>query len=167
MHVELDSEKQDWLYRGTGIPKKYKDKIPEDVCEELRNEANVSYKYNSFTPVILIYKIFFLQWENFLRYSDIRMQRLIIGFHRIATTEQSLEMRNLFQRARDQAQAVLCEIRSIMNKVNIAYVLQTSEQLTDKDANDSWFNWIMLREYFNQLEYISEVSHLIVNSEPA
>lgn len=95
------------------------------------------------------------------------MQRLIIGFHRIATMEKSLDMRNLFETARDQAQAVLCEIRSIMNKVNIQYVLQTSAQLTDTDANDSWFNWVMLREYFNQLEYIAEVSHLIVKSEPA
>lgn len=95
------------------------------------------------------------------------MQRMVIGFHRIATTEKTIDMRNLFKTARDQAQAVLCEIRSIMNKVNLQYVLQTSEQLTDTDANDSWFNWVMLREYYNQLEYISEISNLIVKSEPA
>lgn len=44
MHVELDHEKQDWLYsNGTDIPKKYKDKLPDNICEELRNEhASVS-----------------------------------------------------------------------------------------------------------------------------
>lgn len=54
MHVELDHEKQDWLYsNGTDIPKKYKDTVPENICEELRsehNQAGVSYLISLFHP---------------------------------------------------------------------------------------------------------------------
>lgn len=94
------------------------------------------------------------------------MQRLIIGFHCTATNEESPDMRRLFESARNQAKAVLCEIRSTMNKVNMQYEPQNWKQLKNSVVIDSWFNWVMLREYYNQLEFISEVSDLI-RSEPA
>lgn len=71
----------------------------------------------------------------------------------------------VFSRAKDNAQKVLCEIRTALQKLGApAIILNPNDIPSTKSPNQIFYDWVVFREYINQLEHINEVVNIIFNN---
>lgn len=74
---------------------------------------------------------------------------------------------DVFLRAKENSQKVLCENRTALHKlgapINIINPddVQSSKTL---NANPIFYDWVIYREYINQLEHINEVVSVIFDN---
>lgn len=111
---------------------------------------------------------------RFLTDSDDRLQRLMIGFNVIIEDHQARKMKmdlqkfddllNIFQSASKHMTQVLCEVRTTSQKLGINPIINDPSVMSEKSRTDSLRDWILFREYMNQLQYMREVSSIIHNN---
>lgn len=110
-----------------------------------------------------------------LQECDERFQLLLIGFHNILDDHNNkrstmdLEKFNpllaIFSSAKDNTQMVLCEIRTALHKLGAdVNVLDPQSVQSSKSPNSNFYDWVIFREYINQLEHINEIANIIIEN---
>lgn len=80
--------------------------------------------------------------------------------------KQNLDaLAEIFTSSKRNVGAVLCEVRSAIEKLGLDYSVQSPTLVSDAERNDKFFDWIVFREYGNHLQYLKEIlpklNHLI------
>lgn len=101
---------------------------------------------------------------------DERFQLLLVGFHHMLELHQNqrylmdLEKYNplltILSRVKNNTRLVLCEIRSALQKLGASYtIIDPSNIQSSKEENENtpFYEWIIFREYLNQLEHLHQV----------
>lgn len=101
---------------------------------------------------------------------DERFQLLLIGFYHIVELHKNQintmdrekydPLLNIISRVKNNTRLVLCEIRSALQKLGASYtVLNPSNIRSSKQENENtpFYEWIIFREYLNQLEHLHQV----------
>lgn len=118
-----------------------------------------------------------IQITELLQDSDERFQLLLIGFHNVLDDHNNkrstmdLEkfgpLYEVFSRAKENAQKVLCEIRTALHKLGAPInILNPNDIESSKmlNANPIFYDWVIYREYINQLEHINEIVNVIFDN---
>lgn len=102
---------------------------------------------------------------------DDRLQRLIIGFDVIIGDHQARRMKmdqrkydqllKIFQSATMHMTQVLCEVRTTAQKLGVEPQINSPSVMSEQNKLDSFRDWIIFREYVNQLEYMRAVFGII------
>lgn len=105
---------------------------------------------------------------------DDRLQRLIIGFSAIIDDHQARAMKmdkqkydellKIFQSASKHMTQVLCEVRTTSQKLGVQPIINSPSVMSDKSKSDNFRDWIIFREYVNQLEYMRDVFGIVHNN---
>lgn len=100
--------------------------------------------------------------EEFLRLSDKRLQRLMIGFHyamhNIPHEQQNNQtIKDIMETGFLQARKMLCEIRGNWQAENIENINVGSP------SDENIFEWVLIRELVNQLEWMNTVTDSVKN----
>lgn len=70
---------------------------------------------------------------------------------------------DVFTNAKMNAQFVLCEIRKALHKLGADATVLNPDNITSvKAPNSSFYDWVIFREYINQLEHINEIVNIIL-----
>lgn len=69
-----------------------------------------------------------------------------------------------FTNSEGRLRAILCDIRTTIQNMGYMYHVVNPSIMKDKYKNDSLRDWIMFREYVNQLEYMKEVFAIMLDS---
>lgn len=121
-------------------------------------------------------KLLIERLSKLLQDCDERFQLLIIGFHNVLddhNTKRStmdLEKYNplyeVFARAKSNTQMVLCEIRTALHKLGAPVTVLNPHSIRSSKAPNSsnFYDWVIFREYINQLEHINEVVSIILEN---
>lgn len=67
----------------------------------------------------------------------------------------------IFTKSQQHLSNVLCEVRTAIQKMGLMYNVINPNIMVDKYKKDSFRDWIIFREYVNQLEYMTEVFDII------
>lgn len=73
----------------------------------------------------------------------------------------------VFSRAKDNAQKVLCEVRTALHKLRAPVNILNPDDISSSkmsNPNPIFYDWVVFREYINQLEHINEVANVIFNN---
>lgn len=108
-----------------------------------------------------------------LQDSDERFQLLLIGFFNILDDHKNkrstMEMEKydpllkLFSSAQANAKMVLCEIRDTLHKLGAEITVLNPDNIpSSKTPNSNFYDWVIYREYINQLEHINEIVDVIL-----
>lgn len=117
----------------------------------------------------------FVQITQLLQECDERFQLLLIGFHNVLKDHNNkrstmdLERfgrfyEGVFLKAKENAQRVLCEIRTALHNLGAPIGIVNPNDVPSSrtlNLNPSLYDWVIYREYINQLEHIHEVAKLI------
>lgn len=84
-----------------------------------------------------------------------------------STKEMQDVRREIFERCRDKAVLMLCELRASCIKMGARPKVLTSAILTEHEVaeiRDTLADWVIIREYINQLQYLGAITkHLLAN----
>lgn len=116
--------------------------------------------------------LFWIQIIKLLQDCDERFQLLLIGFQTIfddhikkqphMDLEKFNPLLDVFLRAKENAQKVLCEIRTALQKLGSTTVIIEPKSIQSSKSSDLiFYDWVIFREYINQLEHINEVVTVI------
>lgn len=121
-----------------------------------------------------------LQITKLLEDCDERFQLLLIGFHHVLDDHESkrstmdLEkfdpLHTVFTRAKNNAKFVLCEIRTALQKLGVSPPVISPQHIKSskkENQNLNFYDWVIFREYINQLEHIHGVMNAITQYIPA
>lgn len=113
---------------------------------------------------------FFVQITQVLKDCDIRFQLLLLGFQHMLELHENqrylmeLERFNplytILSRVKNNTRLVLCEIRSALEKFGEkSDIIQPSRIKSSKAENENtpFYEWIIFREYLNQLDHLHEI----------
>ncbi|XP_055303288.1 uncharacterized protein LOC129568967 isoform X4 [Sitodiplosis mosellana] len=167
-HYRWRIMEQEWLYPRGKLSKEFGQSVPESEGEHFRAPAR---KFN----IEAMRKLLIERLSKLLQDCDERFQLLMIGFHNVLddhNTKRStmdLEKYNplyeVFARAKTNAQMVLCEIRTALHKLGAPIVVLNPHNIrSSKAPNSSFYDWVIFREYINQLEHINEVVNIILEN---
>lgn len=138
-------------------------------------------KHEQFSIRILLIVAFFLflfnQISELLQECDERFQLLLIGFHNVLDDHNNKRstmdyekfgpLFDVFSRAKENTQKVLCEIRTALHKLGASVnIIDPNDVQSSKilNANPIFYDWVIYREYINQLEHINEVVGVIFDN---
>lgn len=120
-------------------------------------------------------QVFMDRLIKLLQECDERFQLLLIGFHNILDDHSNkrstmdLEKYNplydVFSRAKNNSQMVLCEIRTALHKLGANIIVLDPQNVeSSKAQNSNFYDWVIFREYINQLEHINEIANIIIDN---
>lgn len=184
-HETWSSKFLDWLYpQGKELRKNFLEPIPAEVHAHFAASGrdfelsavstkkifsiNLRKRYeNEGLTKILSFPF---QIKRMLQDCDERFQLLLIGFHHMLESHETqrylmdLEKYNplftILSRVKNNTRLVLCEIRTALQKLNAPYTVvdpATVRSSKEENENTSFYEWIIFREYLNQLEHLHQV----------
>lgn len=74
---------------------------------------------------------------------------------------------DIFSAAKENAQKVLCEIRTALHKLGAPITILDPQNIQSSKAlnsNPIFYDWVVFREYINQLEHINEIVNIIFDN---
>lgn len=108
---------------------------------------------------------------------DERFQLLLIGFHHVLddheTKRSTMDLEKfgplhmVFTRAKNNTKFVLCEIRTALQKLGISPPAISPQHIKSsklENQNLNFYDWVIFREYINQLEHIHDVIDVIIQN---
>lgn len=114
------------------------------------------------------------QISRLLIHCDDRFQRLIIGFNNIIEDHKSKQNKmdkkvyeallDIFTVTERQLGTVLCEVRTAIQKMGFMYNVINPNIMEDTYKKDDMKDWIIFREYVNQLEYMNAAFGIFSNN---
>lgn len=138
----------------------------------LSNQShNNNMQYTNFILLFLHFFIFFLQIISLLQDCDERFQLLLTGLHHILNSHENqlntmrfnkyMALHQYFSEIKKNIKMVLCEIRTALIKLGASspVIIDTKTIKSSKEDNEntSFYEWIVFREYLNQLEHLHQV----------
>lgn len=189
-HETWKSSSMNWLYpTGKELNKGYLDPIPKEMRDHYSKSGLhfhldvVSYSYLHFsvksTESLLIFVVVsvffffsssFMQIISLLQDCDVRFQLLLTGLHHILNSrdnqlktedyEKYFTLHKYSTDIKNYTQMALCEIRTALKKLGAPFPV-IIDPTTIKDNEHKFFEWIVFREYLNQLEHLYEVVEVV------
>lgn len=74
------------------------------------------------------------------------------------------DLLNIFQSASKHMTQVLCEVRTTSQKLGNEPIINDPSVMSEKSKTDSLRDWILFREYMNQLQYMREIFYIVYNN---
>lgn len=71
------------------------------------------------------------------------------------------DLMKIFQSASKHMTQVLCEVRTTSQKLGVDPIINSPSVMSEKCKTDHFRDWIMFREYVNQLEYMRDVCDIV------
>lgn len=71
------------------------------------------------------------------------------------------ELMDIFTRTANRVQILLCEIRTALGQLGAKPYIVNIDVMTDNYKRDNFRDWVIFREYANQLEYMQKVFETI------
>ncbi|XP_031628797.1 uncharacterized protein LOC116344414 isoform X2 [Contarinia nasturtii] len=159
---------ENWLYPQGKLQKEFLEPVSETEKERFREPAR---KFNMETPMK---KLFIDRLTKLLLDCDERFQLLLIGFHNILDDhnnkrstmdlEKYNPLQEIFTNAKRDAKLLLCEIRKALHKLGAEITILNPDEVGGAKApNSNFYDWVIFREYMNQVEHVNEISRITLN----
>lgn len=71
------------------------------------------------------------------------------------------DLMKIYQSASKHMTQVLCEVRTTSQKLGVEPIINSPSVMSEKYKADHFLNWIMIREYVNQLEYMRDAFDIV------
>lgn len=109
---------------------------------------------------------------------DVRFQLLLTGLHHILNShenqlntmeyEKYLPLHKYISEIKNNTKMVLCEIRTALKKLGAPFPViidpKTIKSSKEDNENTSFYEWIVFREYLNQLEHLHQVAEVVIQN---
>lgn len=73
-------------------------------------------------------------------------------------------LKQIFGRAQNGTQKVLCEIRTALKKFGRTVKIIKPHEITNSGKVGTFYDWVIFREYINQLEHLHAVLNVIIST---
>lgn len=189
-HETWASRSMNWLYpTGKELNKEFLEPIPTEMRTHYSKSGrhfhldDVSYYYSylifrfcQMNPKIISILFSFLQIMRLLQDCDVRFQLLLTGLHHILNShenqfndmelEKYLPLHKYISDIKNNTRMVLCEIRTALKKLGAPFpvIIDTKNTSKEDNENTTFYEWIVFREYLNQLEHLHEVVEVIIQN---